>query len=252
MIASHMSYPSALAVNDPTRIIQITAATDMIDLIPRFMPLFALLMLATSAAGSLTNLLLNSSSKSCKGFPSLLIITRTVFDKKQLRELDELSKEVNDAGKMMFVAVSINAIDSISICENPDLVATPMRRISFIKELSAIGLHPILMLRPVFPNEVIPVAECEKLIEATSNDVSCVVSSGLGVNDSILSRLGMKESDFSYKENQEYLQGAIECEIKFVNVEKELAALHKKCTSLGIPMFEHSMPAINYVMNMET
>lgn len=83
-------------------------------------------------------------------------------------------------------------------------------------------------------------------------DVSCVVSSGLGVNDSILSRLGMKESDFSYKENQEYLQGAIECEIKFVNVEKELAALHKKCTSLGIPMFEHSMPAINYVMNMET
>ena len=74
----------------------------------------------------------------------------------------------------------------------------------------------------------------------------------LGVNDSILSRLGMKESDFSYKENQEYLQGAIECEIKFVNVEKELAALHKKCTSLGIPMFEHSMPAINYVMNMET
>lgn len=25
-----------------------------------------------------------------------------------------------------------------------------------------------------------------------------------------------------------------------------------KCTSLGIPMFEHSMPAINYVMNMET
>lgn len=169
-----------------------------------------------------------------------------------MRELDELSKEVNDAGKMMFVAVSINAIDSISICENPDLVATPMRRISFIKELSAIGLHPILMLRPVFPNEVIPMAECEKLIEATSNDVSCVVSSGLGVNDSILSRLGMKESDFSYKENQEYLQGAIECEIKFVNVEKELAALHKKCTSLGIPMFEHSMPAINYVMNMET
>ena len=193
---------------------------------------------------------------------NVFIITRTVFDKKQLRELDELSKEVNDAGKMMLVAggfisyelvaVSINAIDSISICENPDLVATPMRRISFIKELSAIGLHPILMLRPVFPNEVIPVAECEKLIEATSNDVSCVVSSGLGVNDSILSRLGMKESDFSYKENQEYLQGAIECEIKFVNVEKELAALHKKCTSLGIPMFEHSMPAINYVINMET
>lgn len=35
-------------------------------------------------------------------------------------------------------------------------------------------------------------------------------------------------------------------------LEKELAALHKKCTSLGIPMFEHSMPAINYVMNMET
>lgn len=183
---------------------------------------------------------------------NVFIITRTVFDKKQLRELDELSKEVNDAGKMMFVAVSINAIDSISICENPDLVAMPMRRISFIKELSTIGLHPILMLRPVFPSEVIPVAECEKLIEATSNDVSCVVSSGLGVNDSILSRLGMKESDFSYKENQEYLQGAIECEIKFVNVEKELAALHKKCTSLGIPMFEHSMPAINYVMNMET
>ena len=167
----------------------------------------------------------------------------------------EVFSQRNDKNKSIGKTATIGvqtSIDTISICENPDLVATPMRRISFIKELSAIGLHPILMLRPVFPNEVIPVAECEKLIEATSNDVSCVVSSGLGVNDSILSRLGMKESDFSYKENQEYLQGAIECEIKFVNVEKELAALHKKCTSLGIPMFEHSMPAINYVMNMET
>ena len=32
----------------------------------------------------------------------------------------------------MFVAVSINAIDSISICENPDLVATPMRRVELV------------------------------------------------------------------------------------------------------------------------
>lgn len=182
---------------------------------------------------------------------NLFIITRSTFDKDQLCELEALSKEINRAGKNVFVAVSINALNSIGICENSDLVATPARRVEFIRDLSAIGLHPILMLRPVFPDTMIPVAECERLIEAVSKDVSCVVSSGLGVNDSILKRLAMSASDFSYKENQEYLQGAIECEIKFVDVEKELAVLHKKCASLGVPMFEHSMPAINYVMNLK-
>ena len=106
------------------------------------------------------------------------------------------------------------------------------------------------MLRPVFPNEIIPVKECLQIIERTHQYISCVVSSGLGVNNSILDRLKKGESDFSYYQNQEYLQGAIDCEIKFIDVDFELKKIREKCHELDVTFFEHSMPSLNYVAKL--
>lgn len=37
----------------------------------------------------------------------------------------------------------------------------------------------------------------------------------------------MEEKDFVYNENQEYLQGAIDCKIMFVNIDNEIAQFKK-------------------------
>lgn len=177
----------------------------------------------------------------------MFIITRNVLNKDQLHELLDLNRRMEEVNKQLFIAVSLNATDSIGVCENTYKVPTPDERVAFLKELSEIGLCPILMIRPVFPDSLIPVTECEKLIESTREYISCVVSSGLGINEFILKRLNVKESEFSYKKDQEYLQGAINCEIKFIDVDEELKRIYKKCESLTVPIFEHSMPALNYI-----
>ena len=179
---------------------------------------------------------------------NIFIITRNVFNDSELVELEKLKADIGSENKQIFIAVSLNAIDSIDICENTDRVCSPKERIEFLKKLSDKGFTPILMLRPIFPDTIIPVEECLQIIDRTHSYISCVVSSGLGVNQDILDRLGINESQFSYNQNQEYLQGAIDCEIKFINVDYEIQKISQKCQSLKIPMFEHSMPALNYLL----
>ena len=180
---------------------------------------------------------------------NLFIITRNVFNDDELKELDKLKEYLNQANKQLFIAISLNALESINVCESAGKVCSPNSRIDFIKKLSDRGYTPILMLRPIFPDNIIPVEECLRIIDLAHKHVSCIVSSGLGVNDDILERLGMKESDFSYNQSQEYLQGAIDCEIKFIDVTTEMEKIRKKCHSLNVAFFEHSMPALNYIMD---
>lgn len=178
---------------------------------------------------------------------NLFIITRNVFTDIELKELEKLKIKMQNNNRKLFISISLNATDSIDICEDVNKVPSPEERISFIKRLYNKNFMPILMLRPIFPNNIIPVNECLQIINLTNKYISCVVSSGLGVNNDVLNRLGKKVNDFSYNINQEYLQGAINCEIKFVNVDSEIEKIRQQCYSLNIPMFEHSMPALNYV-----
>ncbi len=179
---------------------------------------------------------------------NLFIITRNVFNAEQLIELDNLKRALDRQNKKLFIAISLNAIESIGVSEDTAKVPSPDQRMEFIKALGDRGFEPILMLRPIFPNSIIPVSECIRVIEKTQESISCVVASGLGINNRILQQLGMKEDDFLYDDNQEYLLGAIDCEIRFVKVCTELSRIKEKCRLLNIPFFEHSMPAINYLL----
>lgn len=181
---------------------------------------------------------------------NLFAITRNVFSEAELAELVSLKQKLANISKHFFIAVSINATDSISVSENTSKTCTPKQRVAFIKALSEKGFKPILMLRPIFPDRMIPVDECLQLIDELHPYISCVVTSGLGVNDDILSRLGMLESDFVYSNNQEYLDGAITGEIRFIDVDYELQQIREKCAEVGIPVFLHSMPAINYIAEL--
>ncbi|MCQ2462865.1 MAG: radical SAM protein [Clostridia bacterium] len=179
----------------------------------------------------------------------LFIITRNVFNSNQIKNLCELKKKMNSIGKQLFFAVSINSYNSNYLCEDVTRVHTPEERIEFIKQLSDNGIKPILMLRPVFPNYIIPIQECLTIIDKTYKSISCVISSELGVNDDVLNRLQINENEFDYLETKEYLDGAIDCDIKFINVAEELCMIDKKCRNNGVRCFSHSIPAINYVLN---
>lgn len=181
---------------------------------------------------------------------NMFAITRNIFSEAELAEFASLKQKMDNVSKHLFIAVSINATDSISVSEDTSKTCTPEQRVAFIKTLSEKGFNPILMLRPIFPDRIIPVDECLQLIDELHPFISCVVTSGLGVNDDILTRLGMHESDFAYSNNQEYLDGAITSEIRFIDVNYELQQIREKCAEVGVPVFLHSMPAINYIAGL--
>lgn len=181
----------------------------------------------------------------------LFVITRSVFDDKEIDRMRTLKESMNLQSKDLYVAISINSFDSNYICEDVNRVSTPEKRLEFIKKLSNLGFKPILMLRPVFPNHIIPVNECLQIINLCASYVSCVVASELGINDDILKRLNLSKSDFHFLANHEYLQGAIDCEIEFVDVREELRIIQKECEKLNCHFFTHSMPALNYLISKD-
>lgn len=177
----------------------------------------------------------------------IFIITRNAFNTEQVLQLKNLKKQMQNDGKQLFIACSINALSSWTKYENESSVPSPEKRIEFLELLSQNGLNPILMLRPVFPSNIIPSDELLEIIDRAKGNISCIVTGGLGVNDDVLNRLGLEEKDLCYSQDQEYLQGAIECEIKFVEVKRELELISRKCDDINIPLFMHSMQALNYL-----
>lgn len=177
----------------------------------------------------------------------LFIITRNAFCDSEIERLCKLKERMDSCSTNLYIAISLNALDSNGICEDVHRVCTPEKRIEFIKRLSQKDFKPILMLRPVFPDNIIPVNECLEIIDSCAPYVSCVVSSELGINNDVLKRLALSKTDFCYLKNQEYLQGAIDCEINFIDVRKELSIIQKECEKLNCHFFSHSMPALNYL-----
>ena len=178
----------------------------------------------------------------------MFIITRSIFDGSHIERLLKLKYIMSLKKKNLFIAISLNALSSNYISEDPCRVSSPSERIRFLDSLAKNGLNPILMLRPIFPNSIIPIEECLQIIERCSKSVSCVVSSELGVNEDVLSRLSLKWTDFEYLQDNEYLQGAIDCKIDFINVRKELLAIKNKCIELKCNYFKHSIPALNFLL----
>lgn len=103
------------------------------------------------------------------------------------------------------------------------------------------------MARPVLPNRILPVSEIINLIHQNSEYIDSVVASGLAVNNRILKRLNLQESDFSYLpgDNSEYLIGSGAKDIQYINVERELHMIQTSCSDLNLPFFTHSMNALN-------
>lgn len=184
----------------------------------------------------------------------IIAITRNVFSDKELDQLLRLSRKMEENNKQFFLAVSIPAKESINITEGSELIPTPLARIDFLKRAKKKGINTILVIRPVFPNNVIPVNETLELIEDTDGFVDCVLASGLAVNKSILSQLNMNEDQFKYLggDNSNYLIGATSSDTKYIDVSDELLRIKNKCNEINIPFFDHSLTAINYLKKQKS
>lgn len=180
---------------------------------------------------------------------NIFIITRNIFDEEQIRSLCKLRERMNSYNKDVIVAVSLFATNSYSISENQNKVPTPEARIYFLNKIAESGIKAIALIRPVFPNKIVNVKELYEIIDSIKSFISCVVSSGLAVNDNILWRLGMNSNDFSYASSNNYLEGVMEGELKFIDVSEELLLVKNYCIKNEIPYFEHTMPALDYLLN---
>lgn len=179
----------------------------------------------------------------------IIAITRNVFDEKQLKRLKTINQKMIKEGKRFFLAVSIPALESARVTEELSIIPSPEERIDFLRRASKEGISTILVIRPLYPETIIKIEEILNLVDKCKEFVSCILSSGLVVNESILDRLGYKEDDFSYVNDgkSDYLVGAIEGNMKYIDVKKELEMIRLYCQKLGVPFFEHSIPAINYI-----
>lgn len=179
----------------------------------------------------------------------MIAITRNVFNDEELDKLAELSKKMKENDKMFFLAVSIPAKESINITEGNGLIPTPSDRLDFLKRANSKGIKTILVIRPLYPNHIIPVKEALDLIDESYHFIDCVLASGLAVNKSVLSQLNMTEDQFKYLDgdNSNYLIGAVSGDTKYIDVSEELSKIKDKCNTLNIPFFDHSLSAINFL-----
>lgn len=177
---------------------------------------------------------------------NIFLITRNVFESKHIVRLKKLKTQMSSIGKKLFVGVSVFATQSYSKSENPNLVPSPYARIKFLSLLGEEGFDTITIIRPIFPQKIVPIEELYEIVDLCKGLKTCIVASGLAVNEHILWRLGIDSADLKYIDDVHYLEGAMEGEFKFVDVSKELSLLKEYCEMRGILFFEHTIQAINF------
>lgn len=179
----------------------------------------------------------------------IVIITRNVFDAEHQSRLKNLYNRMKMHNKHLFAGISLLGLTSSNFSEQITAIPVPEERIQFAVGLYRLGIPSMLLIRPLFPEHIIPLSELKSIVDEVAGNISCVLSGALMVNEGILNRLGLCDSDLKYLEGgeSEYLDGAISGSMRFVDVRNEMQQLKEYCNSKGVPFFEHSLPAINYI-----
>lgn len=181
---------------------------------------------------------------------NIVIITRNVFSAVDQERLLSLKDKMSAYGKHLFIGISVVGGASAGFTEDLSVSPSPMERIEFAKKLYQKGIYSMLLIRPMFPESIIPSHEWKSIVDQVAGNISCILSGALMVNREILARLGLNEPDLQYLSGgeSEYLEGAIAGSMKFVDVRGELSQLKTYCNNHSVPFFEHSLPAINYLL----
>jgi DNA repair photolyase len=180
----------------------------------------------------------------------LLITTRNVFNSSQLLRLENLYKLMKRNRKKLFFCSSIPATSSYKKLEPCSLVPTPYERMNFLKDVYDLGIFTFLTIRPLCPDEFIPVQEVLEIVDKCHSFSSAIISSGIFVNASILNRL---QSFPVYNSNgKEKLMKCLQNNIsgEYVKVDNELSIIRSQCHKYGKKLFEDSCSAIRYIKSL--
>lgn len=177
----------------------------------------------------------------------IMITTRCVFNDKQLRRLSLLNKNMKTKGRDLFFCASIPALESYKKLEPTSIIPSPEERINNFIRVSEAGLYTVLTLRPLCPDEYIPVQELLRIVDKCKDYTTAVLSSGIVVNNQILGKLNGFPPDF--KSEKKPLMPCLKNDLsmQYVDVTNEIAAIKKKCVECQLPFFTHSMPVIEHI-----
>lgn len=177
----------------------------------------------------------------------IMITTRNVFNREQLKRIKVLSENMKKENKDLFFCASIPALQSYKKLEPNSIIPNPIERMQNLKKIYDLGIYTVLTLRPLCPNSYIPLKEIIQIIEMCKRYTSVVLSSGIVVNDEILHRLVGFPKNFVCQEG--VLMPCLKNELlmKYVNVDEEISKIRARCKEYSIPFFEHSLPAIDFL-----
>lgn len=122
---------------------------------------------------------------------------------------------------------------------------------NFLSEVYNNGIDTFLTIKPLCPNEFIPIEVALTIIDKCKDYSTVVLSSGIVVDKHILKRL--KDFPIEYKSEEAPLMECLENNIlvQYVDVSNELNEIQKLCSEYNLPFFQHSMPAIQYVKKLK-
>ena len=177
----------------------------------------------------------------------ILLTTRAVFESNYVERLIKLNHSMRSNGNRLYFCVSVPAYQSYKLLEPNPIIPKPEKRLAFLRTLYKNGINTILTIRPLCPNNFIPIAEVLKIIDIVKNECSAVISSGIIVDDFILKNLKSFPEKYDYTEKRIMSCLDNDIKVKYVCVDNELEQIKKRCTKYGVPFFKNSLPAINYI-----
>lgn len=177
----------------------------------------------------------------------IMITTRNIFDQEQLKRINILNRKMKEQNKDLFFCSSISALESYKKLEPNPIMPSPIQRIENMKKVYNLGIYTVLTLRPLCPDIFIPIKESIDIIEMCKQHTSVVLSSGIVIDDEILHKLIGFPEDFVSQEKPLMSCLKNNLTMRYVDVYGELRKIEKKCKECGLPFFEHSLPAIQYL-----
>lgn len=182
----------------------------------------------------------------------IFIITKSSLDNATIIKLADLNFRMMKNKNQLYLGVSVCANESYEKIERVGICPSPLERVHNLEIGFQLGIKTLLLLRPIFPNSIIPVKECIDLLNQIKSNIYAVVSSGLIITPRNIKELGLEKDSLYFLENgdSDYLANIERSKINFVNVEEELKTIQKYCEEQKIPFFRHSMPALNFIEGM--
>lgn len=177
----------------------------------------------------------------------IFVITKSCLTDQSILKLVKLNELMKGNGNQLYFGVSVCSDNSYTRVEDERCCPSPDARISNLERLHPLGIKTLLILRPVFPTEIIPIEECTNLIKKAAPYINAVVSSGLIVTSNILLKLGISKRNIIYMDNgdTDYLANIDKDKIKFVEVKNEMKIIQEYCEKINVPFFTHTLPALN-------